>query len=283
MTLVGWAQIALVLALVVACAIPLSRLIAGLFAGESNFLTPVLGPVERGFYRLAGVDTAREQDWFAYTIAMIVFSVAGFLSLYALQRLQNFLPLNPRGFDAVAPDLAFNTSISFITNTNWQNYAGETTMSHLTQMLGLTVHNFLSAATGLAMAFALVRAFARSSATTVGNFWVDVTRITLYVLLPFAFVLALVFVALGVPQTLAGAVEATTLEGAKQTISIGPMASQEVIKELGTNGGGFFNANSAHPFENPSEWTDLLQMWSLLLIPVATVLAFGRAVGDARQ
>ena len=190
------------------------------------------------------------------------------------------LPLNPRGFDAVPPDLAFNTSVSFITNTNWQNYSGETTMSHLTQMLGLTVHNFLSAATGLAMAFALVRGFTRSSATTVGNFWVDVTRITLYLLLPIAFVLAFVFVALGVPQTLAGAVEATTLEGAKQVISIGPMASQEIIKELGTNGGGFFNANSAHPFENPNAWTNLLEIWSLLLIPVASVLAFGRAVGD---
>ncbi len=283
MTLVGWAQIALVLALVIGCAVPLSKFIAGVFLGERNFLTPALGPVERGFYRLAGVDPAREQDWFAYTIAMVVFTIAGFLSLYALQRLQNLLPLNPHGFDAVPPDLAFNTSVSFITNTNWQNYSGETTMSHLTQMLGLTVHNFLSAATGLAMAFALARGFTRSSAATVGNFWVDVTRITLYLLLPIAFVLAFVNIALGVPQTLAGAVEATTLEGAKQVISIGPMASQEVIKQLGTNGGGFFNANSAHPFENPSEWTDLLQIWSLLLIPVATVLAFGRAVGDARQ
>ena len=186
MTLVGWAQIALVLALVLGCAIPLSKFIAGVYAGEKNFLSPVLGPVERGFYRLAGVDPAREQDWFAYTIAMLVFSVAGFLFLYAVQRLQGLLPLNPRGFDAVAPDLAFNTSISFITNTNWQNYSGETTMSHLTQMLGLTVHNFLSAATGLAMAFAVVRGFARSSATTVGNFWVDLTRITLYILLPIA-------------------------------------------------------------------------------------------------
>ena len=283
MTLVGWAQIALVLALVVGCAIPLSRLIAGLYAGERNFLTPVLGPVERGFYRLAGVDPAREQDWYAYTIAMVVFSVAGFLSLYALQRLQNFLPLNPRGFDAVAPDLAFNTSTSFITNTNWQNYSGETTMSHLTQMLGLTVHNFLSAATGLAMAFALVRGFARSSATTVGNFWVDVTRVTLYLLLPISIVGALLFVALGMPQTLQGAVEATTLEGAKQTISLGPVASQEIIKELGTNGGGFFNANAAHPFENPNAWTNLLEIWSLLLIATASVLAFGRAVGDTRQ
>jgi K+-transporting ATPase ATPase A chain len=283
MTLVGWAQIALVLALVLACAIPLSKFIADVYAGERTFLSPVIGPVERGFYRLAGVDPAREQDWFTYTIAMLVFSIAGFLSLYAIQRLQNFLPLNPRGFDAVPPDLAFNTSDSFITNTNWQNYSGETTMSHLTQMLGLTVHNFLSAATGLAMAFALVRGFARSSATTIGNFWVDLTRVTLYILLPIAVVGALVFVALGMPQTLAGAVDATTLEGAKQTIAIGPMASQEIIKELGTNGGGFFNANSAHPFENPNAWTNVIEIWALLLIPVASVLAFGRVVGDIRQ
>jgi len=283
MTLVGWAQIALTLVLVVGCAIPLSKLIAGVYAGERNFLTPVIGPLERGLYRLAGVDPAREQDWVAYTIAMVVFSVVGFLSLYAIQRLQNFLPLNPRGFDGVAPDLAFNTSVSFITNTNWQNYGGETTMSHLTQMLGLTVHNFLSAATGLAMAFALVRAFARSSATTVGNFWVDVTRVALYILLPISVIGALVFVALGMPQTLAGAVDATTLEGAKQTISIGPVASQEIIKELGTNGGGFFNANAAHPFENPNAWTNILEIWALLLIPVASVLAFGRAVGGMRQ
>ncbi len=283
MTLVGWAQIALVLALVLGCAVPLSKFIANIYAGERSFLTPVLGPVERGFYGLAGVDPTREQDWFAYTIAMVVFTVAGFLSLYALQRLQGFLPLNPRGFGAVAPDLAFNTSISFITNTNWQNYSGETTMSYLTQMLGLTVHNFLSAATGLAMAFALVRAFARSSATTVGNFWVDMTRVTLYLLLPISVVGALVFVALGMPQTLVGAIDATTVEGAKQTISIGPVASQEIIKELGTNGGGFFNANAAHPFENPNSWTNALEIWALLLIPTASVLAFGRAVGDIRQ
>ena len=283
MTLVGWAQIALVLALVLACAVPLSKFIADVYAGERTFLSPVVEPVERGFYRLAGVDPAREQDWFVYTLAMLAFSLAGFLVLYGVQRLQGLLPLNPRGFDAVPPDLAFNTSISFITNTNWQNYAGETTMSHLTQMLGLTVHNFVSAATGLAMAFALVRGFARSSATTVGNFWVDLTRVTLYLLLPIAVVGALVFVALGMPQTLAGAVEATTLEGAKQTIAIGPMASQEIIKELGTNGGGFFNANSAHPFENPNAWTNLIEIWALLLIPVASVLAFGRVVGDMRQ
>jgi K+-transporting ATPase ATPase A chain len=283
MTLVGWAQIALVLALAVGCAIPLSKFIAEVYAGERNFLSPVIGPVERAFYRLAGVDPAREQDWFAYTIAMLAFSIAGFLVLYGVQRLQGVLPLNPRGFDAVPPDLAFNTSISFITNTNWQNYAGETTMSHLTQMLGLTVHNFVSAATGLAMAFALVRGFARSSATTVGNFWADMTRVTLYILLPIAVVGAVLLIVLGVPQTLTGSVEAATLEGAKQTIAIGPMASQEIIKELGTNGGGFFNANSAHPFENPNGWSNLLEIWAILLIPIASVLAFGRVVGDIRQ
>src|ERR1700723_1319443 len=283
MTLVGWWQIAIVLALVVVTAIPVSSLIADVYAGKENFLSPVLRPVERGFYLLAGVDEKREQSAFIYAFALIAFSIVGFFSLYLLQRLQNVLPLNPQGFDPVGSDLAFNTSISFITNTNWQNYGGETTMSHLTQMLGLTVHNFLSAAPGLAVAFAMVRAFARSSATTVGNFWVDVTRVSLYVLLPIAIVIALVFVALGVPQTLAGSVDVATLEGAKQTISMGPMASQEAIKQLGTNGGGFFNANSAHPFENPNAWTNILQIWALLLIPVASVLAFGRMVSDIRQ
>jgi K+-transporting ATPase ATPase A chain len=283
MTPVGWSQIALVLALTLIAAVPLGGHIARLYAGEPTFLSPLLRPVEAAFYRLAGVDEKREQSWLGYTMAMIVFSIAGFLSLYALQRLQNLLPLNPQNFGAVPPDLAFNTSISFITNTNWQNYAGETTMSHLTQMLGLTVHNFLSAATGLAMAFALVRAFARSSTPTVGNFWVDMTRVTLYLLLPLSVVCALVLVWLGAPQTLAGSVDVTTLEGVKQTISLGPVASQEAIKELGTNGGGFFNANSAHPFENPSAWSDILENWSLLLIPFASVVAFGRAVGDFRQ
>ena len=283
MTIVGWAQIALILAAVIAAAIPLGGYIARVLAGERTFLAPILTPVERAFYRLSGVNPEREQSWFVYTMAMLAFSVVGFLSLYALQRLQNLLPLNPQGFDGVPADLAFNTSLSFITNTNWQNYSGETTMSHLTQMLGLTVHNFLSAATGLAMAFALVRGFARAESPTVGNFWVDLTRGTLYVLLPISILVALALVALGVPQTLAGSVEATTLEGAKQVISIGPVASQEAIKELGTNGGGFFNANAAHPFENPNALSNILEIWALLVLPFATVLAFGKSVADSRQ
>jgi potassium-transporting ATPase potassium-binding subunit len=283
MTLVGWAQVALVLAAVIAAAIPLSAHVTHVLGGERTFLTPVVSPLERVFYRLSGVDPAREQSWLAYTMAMLAFSVAGFVSLYVLQRLQGYLPLNPQEFGAVPPDLAFNTSTSFVTNTNWQNYSGETTMSHLTQMLGLTVHNFVSAATGLAIAFALVRGFSRAESSTVGNFWVDLTRSTLYLLLPLSVIVALVLVALGVPQTLTGAVEAKTLEGARQIIAIGPMASQEAIKELGTNGGGFFNANSAHPFENPNAWSNMLEIWALLVIPFATVFAFGRSVLDFRQ
>jgi len=283
MTSIGLAQIAIVLIAVVVAAIPLGDYIARVLAGERTLFTPALSPVERAFYKLSGVDPAREQGWLTYTMAMLAFSVIGFLSLYALQRLQAYLPLNPQGFGGVPSDLAFNTSLSFITNTNWQNYSGESTMSHLTQMLGLTVHNFVSAATGLAMAFALVRGFARAESPTVGNFWVDLTRATLYVLLPMSVVVALVLIALGVPQTLAGSVEATTLEGAKQVISIGPVASQEAIKELGTNGGGFFNANSAHPFESPNALSNMLEIWALLVIPFALAFAFGRAVFDFRQ
>ena len=283
MTLAGWLQIATVLLFVVAASVPLGAYIKRVMAGERTWLSPILAPLEAGFYRLAGVDPSREQGWLTYTTAMLVFSLAGFVTLYALQRLQGFLPLNPQHFGAVPPDLAFNTSISFITNTNWQNYSGETTMSHLVQMLGLTVHNFLSAATGLAIAFALVRAFARSGSPTVGNFWADMTRAILYILLPGALIIALVLISRGVPQTLAGSVTATTLEGAKQVISLGPVASQEAIKELGTNGGGFFNANSAHPFENPDAFSNMLEIWALLVIPFASVLAFGRAVGDLRQ
>ena len=283
MYMTGVLQIAITLLLVFAAAVPLGGYVLRVMEGERVALSRASAPVERLFYRLSGVDPAREQSWFVYTMSMLAFSLVGFLSLYALQRLQNVLPLNPRGFDAVAPDLAFNTSLSFITNTNWQNYSGETTMSHLTQMLGLTVHNFLSAATGLAMAFALTRGFSRATSPTVGNFWVDMTRATLYILLPLAVVVALALVALGAPQTLTGALEATTLEGAKQVISIGPVASQEAIKELGTNGGGFFNANSAHPFENPNAFSNMLEIWAILVVPFATAFAFGRAVGDERQ
>ncbi|HEX4765031.1 MAG TPA: potassium-transporting ATPase subunit KdpA [Lichenihabitans sp.] len=283
MTVVGWLEILIVLAAVVAAAVPLGAYIKAVLGGERTVLSPVLAPVERVFYGLSGVDPKREQSWATYAMAVLAFSAVGFFTLYGLERLQNVLPLNPQGFDPVAPDLSFNTAISFITNTNWQNYSGETTMSHLTQMLGLTTHNVLSAATGLAMAFALVRAFARSASTTVGNFWVDITRITLYVLLPLAIVVALALVVLGVPQTLQGSLDVTTLEGAKQTIALGPIASQEAIKEVGTNGGGFMNANAAHPFENPGAISNLLEIWALLVVPVATVLAFGRSVGDFRQ
>ena len=283
MTSIGLAQIAIVLLAVIVAAIPLGNYIATVLAGERSLLSPVLSPIERVFYRLAGVDPAREQNWLAYAMAMLAFSVVGFASLYALQRLQAYLPLNPQGFSGVPADLAFNTSMSFVTNTNWQNYGGESTMSHLTQMLGLTVHNFVSAATGLAMAFALVRGFSRAESPTVGNFWVDLTRSTLYVLLPLSIVVALALVALGVPQTLQGSVEATTLEGARQMLAIGPVASQEAIKELGTNGGGFFNANSAHPFESPNALSNMLEIWALLVIPFATAFAFGRAVFDYRQ
>jgi len=283
MTLAGWLEIVVTLAIVLALAVPLGGYIAKVMAGEETVLSPVVAPVERLVYRLAGVGPEREQSWLTYTLAMLAFSFAGFITLYALQRLQSFLPLDRQGFPPVGPDLAFNTSVSFITNTNWQNYSGETTMSHLTQMLGLTVHNFLSAGTGLAMAFALVRGFQRANSPTVGNFWSDVTRATLYVLLPISIVYALLLLALGAPQTLQGSVEATTLEGAKQVISIGPVASQEAIKMLGTNGGGFFNANSAHPFENPNAISNLLQIVSLLVVATASVFAFGRAIGDERQ
>lgn len=264
MTLNGWLQIALVFALALLAARPLGIYLAKVLSGERTFLSPVLEPIENGLYQIAGVAPQKEQSWFAYTIAMLVFSLAGFLLLYAIQRLQGFLPLNPQGFGAVAPDLAFNTSVSFVTNTNWQSYGGETTMSHFVQMTGLTVHNFLSAATGIALAAAVTRAFARSASGTLGNFWADLTRTTLYVLLPLSLSVAIGFILLGVPQTLQGSVEATTVEGAKQVISLGPVASQEAIKQLGTNGGGFFNVNSAHPFENPNAWSNMLQVWSMM-------------------
>ena len=283
MTVVGWLQIAVVLVFVVAAARPLGTFIAELFEGRRTVLSPVLGPLERGLYRLAGIDPEVEQGWLAYTICMLVFMAGCFVLLYAILRLQNVLPLNPQGFDAVAPDLAFNTAVSFVTNANWQAYGGETTMSHLTQMLGLTANNFLDSAVATALVIAVIRGIARGGSKTVGNFWVDLTRATLYLYLPLSTVVALVFVAMGVPQTLQASVEATTLEGAKQVLSLGPVASQEAIKLIGTNGGGFFNANSAHPFENPSLWSNMLQAWSMLVVPVALVFAFGRMVGDPRQ
>jgi K+-transporting ATPase ATPase A chain len=283
MTLAGWLQILLVLAAVLAAAWPLGLFMARVFAGKTTFLTQAFGPLERQLYRLSGVDRAKEQTWLQYTLALLFFSAAGFVLLYAMQRLQAFLPLNPQGFAGVPSDLAFNTAVSFVTNTNWQSYGGETTLSHLVQMAGLTVQNFLSAATGIALALALTRAFARSGAKTIGNFWVDLTRGTLYVLLPLSILVAVAFLLLGVPQTLQGSVDATTLEGAKQTIALGPVASQEAIKQLGTNGGGFFNSNAAHPFENPSAWSNMLSIWAMLVVSAALPITFGQLVGDGRQ
>ena len=283
MTIIGWLQIAFLFALVAIIIKPLGLYMARIFSGERTFLNPVLSPIERLIYSASGVDAAKEQGWLAYTLSMLAFSGAGLLFLYAILRLQAYLPLNPLGFSGVAPDLAFNTAVSFVTNTNWQSYGGETTMSHFSQMAGLTVQNFLSAATGIAMALALTRAFARSGAQTVGNFWVDMTRSTLYVLLPLAIMVALAFVALGLPQTLDGSVTATTLEGVQQTIAVGPVASQEAIKQLGTNGGGFFNVNAAHPYENPNALSNYLNIVAMLSISAALVYAFGQMVGDRRQ
>ena len=253
------------------------------FNGERTFLSPVLRPVEAGLYWIGGVDEKREQHWLTYTVAMLLFHVGGFLIIYLLMRLQAVLPFNPAEQSAVAEDLSFNTAISFITNTNWQNYGGESTLSYLVQMLGLTHQNFLSAATGIALAVALIRGFSRSSMRTIGNFWVDVTRCTLYVLLPICVVYTLFLVWQGIPQTLGAYVDATTLEGAKQTIAVGPVASQIAIKMLGTNGGGFFNANAAHPFENPTALSNFVQMISIFAIGAALTNVFGRMVGNQRQ
>jgi len=283
MTLNGIVQIALFCAVVIALTRPLGYYMTKLFDGESVFLSPILRPVERGFYWLAGVDYRKEQSWVTYGVAMLVFNLVLGISLYALLRLQDVLPLNPQALPALSPDLALNTAISFVTNTNWQSYAGESTMSDLSQMLGLTVHNFVSAATGVALAVALVRGFSRRSAKTIGNFWVDMTRCTLYLLLPVAIFYALFLVWQGVPQTMSGYIDATTLEGAKQTLAIGPVASQEAIKMFGTNGGGFFNANSAHPFENPTALANFIEMVSIFAIGAGLTNFFGRMVGNERQ
>ncbi|MGX9978372.1 potassium-transporting ATPase subunit KdpA [Methylobacterium fujisawaense] len=283
MNLNGWIQIALYCAVVLALVKPLGSYMTRVFSGERTLLSPVLGPVERGLYRVSGIDARQEQHWLAYTGAVILFHVLGFAVLYAILRLQAVLPLNPADQTAVAPDLAFNTSTSFITNTNWQSYGGETTLSYLSQMLGLTHQNFLSAATGIAVAVALIRGFARASSGTIGSFWVDVTRATLYVLLPICVPYTLFLVWQGMPQTLGAYVDATTLEGAHQTLALGPVASQVAIKMLGTNGGGFFNANAAHPFENPTALSNFVQMVSIFVIGAALTNVFGRMVGDERQ
>jgi potassium-transporting ATPase potassium-binding subunit len=283
MTAIGWIQIFLYCAIIVALVKPLGWYMTRVFDGGRTFLSPVLRPVELALYWIGGVDEKREQHWVTYTVAMLLFHVGGFLILYALMRLQAVLPYNPAEQSAVAEDLSFNTAISFITNTNWQNYGGESTMSYLVQMLGLTHQNFLSAATGIALAVALVRGFSRASMRTIGNFWVDVTRATLYVLLPICLVYSLFLVWQGMPQTLGAYVDATTLEGAKQTIAVGPVASQVAIKMLGTNGGGFFNANAAHPFENPTALSNFVQMLSIFAIGAALTNLFGRMVGNQRQ
>jgi potassium-transporting ATPase potassium-binding subunit len=283
MTVNGWLQIALYCVLLTLLVKPLGGYMTRVFAGEKTVLSPVLRPLETGLYRLCGVREAEEQHWVTYAVAMLAFSFAGFVVLYGLQRLQAVLPLNPQRLDAVSPDLAFNTSVSFVTNTNWQSYVPETTMSDLVQMAGLTVHNFVSAATGIALALALIRGFARRSAKTVGNFWVDLTRCTFYVLLPICILAALFLVWQGVPQNLSAYTDVATLEGGKQLIAQGPVASQEVIKMLGTNGGGFFNANSAHPYENPTALTNLLQMLLIFSIGASLTNVFGRMIGNQRQ
>ena len=283
MTFNGWAQIVVFCAVIIAVTRPLGAYMAHVFNGDRTVLSPVLAPLERALYRVAGIDERQEQHWLSYLFAIVLFHLAGFAILYAILRLQGALPFNPAGQSGVEPGLAFNTAISFITNTNWQNYGGESTLSYLTQMLGLTHQNFLSAATGIAIALAVIRGFSRASARTVGSFWVDVTRCTLYVLLPVCVIYAVFLVSQGVPQTLGAYVDATTLEGAKQTIAVGPVASQVAIKMFGTNGGGFFNANAAHPFENPTALSNFVQMVSIFAIGAALTNVFGRMVGNERQ
>jgi len=283
MTIAGWILILLFTVLIVALAKPMGLWLHAIYEGRRTPLHAVFGPVERGFYRLAGIDPHEEMSWRRYAVHMLIFNVALALFTYAILRLQAFLPLNTPKFANVGPDGAFNIAVSFTTNTNWQWYSGESTLSNLSQMLGLVIHNFLSAATGIALAFALFRGFARRQTSTLGNFWADCTRITLYLLLPICVVYATYLIFAGVPQTLTQQVDATTLEGARQTIALGPVASQEAIKMLGTNGGGFFNANSAHPFENPTALSNLIQMLSIFAIGVGLTWCFGKAVGNTRQ
>jgi K+-transporting ATPase ATPase A chain len=292
MTLNGVLQIAFYLAILILLAIPLGSYMARVYQGERTFLDGVLGPIERLVYRLAGVKPDQEMNWKTYAVAMLLFNLLGLAVVYALQRLQGVLPLNPQGMPAVTPDSSFNTAVSFASNTNWQGYGGETTMSYLTQMLGLTVQNFVSAASGMAVLVALIRGLVRHTAQTLGSFWVDLTRTTLYILLPLSLVLALALVSQGVvqnfsPYQTAALLQSTTdADGnpvAEQVLPMGPAASQIAMKQLGTNGGGFFNVNSAHPFENPTPLSDLLEMLSILLIPAGLCYTFGKIVGDIRQ
>lgn len=283
MTIQGWALILVFTAILVALAKPMGMWLFALYEGRRTPLHAVLGPVERGFYKLAGVDPAAEQGWRRYAVHMLLFQIVTLLFTYAVLRLQDVLPMNPRGLAGIGADGAFNTAISFTTNTNWQWYSGEVALSNFSQMLGLAIHNFLSAATGIAIAFAIFRGFARRQTGNIGNFWADMTRVTLYLLLPVCIVYAVFLIASGVPQTFTSLVDATTLEGAKQSIAMGPVASQEAIKMLGTNGGGFFNANSAHPFENPTALTNLVQMLSIFVIGAGLTWTFGKAVGNTRQ
>jgi K+-transporting ATPase ATPase A chain len=292
MTMSGFVYIVVFFLCLLAVTKPLGLYMTRVFEGERTFLHPLLRPLERLIYRLCGIRETSEQRWTQYSASVIAFSLMGFLFVYAIQRLQGLLPLNPMHFStahapsyatAMTPDLAFNTAVSFVTNTNWQAYGGEQTLSYLTQMAALTVQNFCSAAAGIAVAIALIRGFARKQVTTIGNFWVDATRATVYVLLPLALVFALFLCARGVPQTWKSYQTATTVEGATQTIAVGPVAGQEAIKMLGTNGGGFFNTNSSHPFENPTPLTNFMQVLSLLMISSGLTYTFGRMVGDTRQ
>ncbi|MFK4058479.1 potassium-transporting ATPase subunit KdpA [Brevundimonas sp. NPDC046655] len=278
MNIQGWAEIALTLGLAVMLGWPIGIYMSRVWNGERTWLDPVLKPVEGLFYRAAGVDPSRSQGWLGYAGALLAFNLAGFVLLYAMLRLQGVLPMNPQGFDGVSPHLAFNTAVSFVTNTNWQSYGGETTLSTFTQMVGLTVQNFVSAATGATIAAALTRAFIASRGEGVGNFWADLTRTSLYVLLPIAFIVAVVLAGLGVVQSLAASAQATTLEGGSQTISLFPTASQLAIKQLGINGGGVFNVNSAHPLENPTPLTNLITAISINVLGWAAFFAFGRSV-----
>jgi K+-transporting ATPase ATPase A chain len=283
MTFQGWLYIAAFVGVLLALTKPMGLWLHALYEGRRTPLHRVLGPVERGFYKLSGINPDEDQPWHRYAVHMLVFNAVLLLLTYAVLRLQGVLPLNGLGYAGIGADGAFNTAVSFTTNTNWQWYVGEAVMSNLSQMFALTIHNFLSAATGIALAFALFRGFARRSATGIGNFWADITRVTLYLLLPACVVYTLYLIAAGVPQTLAASVDVSTLEGVKQTLALGPVASQEAIKMLGTNGGGFFNANSAHPFENPDALTNFVQMLSIFVIGTGMTWCFGKAVGNTRQ